>query len=297
MRVKVSVPASTSNLGPGFDALGLSLKLYNEFEVETADSYAVEVYGTDSEKIPTDDSNLFLRVYKSTSEYLGFSQPVKVKIKNDIPIGRGLGSSATAIVAGILAAQAVGSLKLSLDEVMDIALKFEPHPDNLLPALLGGFVIAATNGELSFLKLKFPKELKVVVVIPELLLSTEHSRSVLPESYSKKDVIFNIQRVALLLGALCKRDFHLLKEATRDKLHQPYRSDLIPGFWDVLSHAYSCGAYAAFLSGAGSCIAAFADKNFDKIGKSMCEVFESLGIEARYLILEVDENGAVFEKE
>jgi len=292
MKFKVSVPASTSNLGPGFDALGLALTLYNDFEVEPSDFYSVEIEGEGKDDLPKDEKNLFLRAYRSTMEYLGLSQPIKVKLTNRIPLGRGLGSSATAIVGGILAAEKIAGKKLSIAEVIDIAFKFEPHPDNVLPAYTGGFVVAATNGDLSYIKLDFPEELKVIIVVPELFLSTEESRSVLPEKYDKKDVIFNIQRVALFLGALQKRDFKPLKGAVKDRIHQPYRCDLIPSFWEILSEGYKAGAYAVYLSGAGSCIGALADKNFDEIGKAMCNVFDALGIETRYLVLDVDKKGA-----
>ena len=292
MKFKVSVPASTSNLGPGFDALGLALTLYNEFHVEPSDKYEVEIEGEGREDLPRDEKNLFLRAYRSSMEYLGLNQPIKVKLVNRIPLGRGLGSSATAIVGGILAAEKISGKELSLPEVIDIAFKFEPHPDNVLPAYTGSFVVAATNGDLTYVKLDWPEDLKVVIVVPELFLSTEESRSVLPDTYSRGDVIFNIQRVALLLGALQKRDYGLLKEAVKDRIHQPYRCDLIPSFWEILSEGYKAGAYAVYLSGAGSCIGALADKNFDEIGKAMCNVFDALGIESRYLVLDVDREGA-----
>jgi len=296
MGFKVSVPASTSNLGPGFDALGLALKLYNDFIVEPADFYSVEIEGEGADTLPKDEKNLFLRAYRSTMEYLGQSQPIKVKQINRIPLGRGLGSSATAIVGGILAAEKISGKELSLPEVIDVAFKFEPHPDNVLPAYTGGFVVAATNGDLTYVKLDWPEELKVIIVVPELFLSTEDSRSVLPDKYSREDVIFNIQRVGLLLGALQKRDFGLLKEAVKDRIHQPYRCDLIPSFWEVLSEGYKAGAYAVYLSGAGSCIGALADRNFDQIGRAMCNVFDALGIESRYLVLDVDREGAKIEE-
>jgi len=289
---KISVPASTSNLGPGFDALGLALTLYNEFYVEPSDSYSVEVEGEGEKELPKDERNLFIRAYRSTMEYLGFDQPIKVKLVNRIPLGRGLGSSATAIVGGILAAEKISGRKISLPEVIDVAFKFEPHPDNVLPAYTGGFVVAATNGDLHYVRLDWPEELKVIIVVPEIFLSTEESRSVLPKSYKREEVIFNVQRVALLLGALQKRDYGLLKEAVKDRIHQPYRCDLIPSFWDVVSEGYKAGACAVYLSGAGSCIGALATENFEEIGKAMCNVFDSLGIESKFLVLEVDQNGA-----
>ncbi len=292
MKFKVMVPASTSNLGSGFDALGLALKLYNEFTVETADNFSVKIEGEGKEILPANEENLFIKVYRNTMAYMELEKPISLHQLNRIPLGRGLGSSATAIVGGILTAQRVAGKKLSPSEMVDISSKFEPHMDNILPSYMGGFVVAATNSNFHYVKLDFPKELKAIVIVPEIFLSTEDSRSVLPNEFSRKDVIFNIQRVALLMGAIFKRDFSLLREAVKDRLHQPYRCKLIPSFWDVVSEGYKQGAYAVYLSGAGSCIAALSDKNFNDIGRSMCNVFESTGIDARYLVLDVDEKGA-----
>ena len=177
------------------------------------------------------------------------------------------------------------------------SFKFESHPDNVLPAYLGGLIVAATDNEVSYIKLDFPEDLKIVIVVPEIYLSTEDSRKVLPDKVSLKDAVFNIQHTALLIAALKEKKYNLLREAVKDKIHQPYRSKLIPSFWDIIKVAYDEGALAAFLSGAGSCMAAICLENEEKIGKSMCEVFESDGIQAKYLILKADLNGAkVIEK-
>ncbi len=303
--MKILVPASTSNLGPAFDAVGLALNLYNEFIVEPSKDYQIEVKKEgdvvflsekDIEKLKNLD-NLFLKAYRTTCAYLGKEVPIKLIEIIRIPIGRGLGSSATAIVGGIVAAQKILNKKLSLDEFLDISFKFESHPDNVLPAYLGGLIVAATDNEVSYIKLNFPEDLKIVIVVPEIYLSTEDSRKVLPDKVSLKDAVFNIQHTALLIAALKEKRYNLLREAVKDKIHQPYRSKLIPSFWDIIKVAYDEGALAAFLSGAGSCMAAICLENEEKIGKSMCEVFESDGIQAKYLILKGDSNGAkVIEK-
>ncbi len=298
--MKVLVPASTSNLGPAFDAVGLALNLYNEFIVEPSKDYEIEVKKEgevvflteeDIKKLETLD-NLFLKAYRTTCAYLGKEVPIKLTEIIRIPIGRGLGSSATAIVGGILAAQKILNKELSLDEFLDISFKFESHPDNVLPAYLGGLIVAATDNEVSYIKLDFPQELKIVIVVPEIYLATEDSRKVLPKQVPLKDAIFNIQHTALLIAALREKKYELLREAVKDKIHQPYRSKLIPSFWDVIKVAYDKGALASFLSGAGSCMAAFCLENEDEIGKAMCEVFESDGIQAKYLVLKADLEGA-----
>ncbi len=297
MRFKVKVPASTSNLGAGFDALGVALELYNIFEVETSSDYEIEVTGESSEHISKDpSSNLFMKVYRKTIAYLGHEEtPIKVRIKNSVPVGRGLGSSATAIVAGILSAFKVSGKEVSQESFMDVALEFESHPDNIVPSFVGGLVVCATNGEVKFLKLNWPEDLKFVIVSPEIVIPTEKARAVLPESYSLKDVVFNVQRTALFVGALLSGRYELLKEAVRDRIHQPYRSELIPGFWEAITEGYKAGALSVFLSGAGSCIGAIVKDNGELVGNAIKSVFEAMGVDAKFFILGVDKNGAVLE--
>ncbi|MGC8852842.1 MAG: homoserine kinase [Hydrogenobacter sp.] len=288
----VRVPASTSNLGCGFDTFGLALSLYNEFFFERWQKFTVEVEG-EGTNLPKDENNLFIRAYLKACEYFGEDpKPIRVIQKNSVPTGRGLGSSATAIIGGITAFEVLHSKKLSQEEKLRLAISMEPHPDNLSPALLGGFVISLWDGKrLIYTKMDFPKDIKVVVAIPNFELSTEMARSILEQKVSLSDAINNIQRASLMLASLCKREYHLLKEAVKDRLHQPHRSKLIPGFFKVVDRAYQEGALAVFLSGAGPSIASFATCNFEEIGKAMTKAFEEEGITARYLILDVDQEG------
>jgi homoserine kinase len=292
VRFAVTVPASTSNLGPGFDALGLALSLYNDFFVETASAYKVEVEGEGLGQIPTDDTNLFLKAYRATMNRFGAEEAVRVRIVNRIPLGRGLGSSATAIVAGILAAKKVSGEEFSVREVAEIALELEPHLDNILPAYMGGLVVVASGDGFSYVRLNWPIELKVVVVVPELVVPTKKARSVLPDGYTREDVVFNIQRVALLVSALWKKDFSLLKEAVRDRIHQPYRSRLVPFFNELVAEGYRAGALAVYLSGAGSCVAAIVERSSERVASAMCGVLESAGVKAKCMELAVDNAGA-----
>jgi homoserine kinase len=294
--VKVKVPATTANLGAGFDTFGLALTLYNEFEVEEADGVFIESY-PENEFLKNPENNLFIKVVKYLCEAEGKTfHGAKLKQTVNIPVARGLGSSATAIVAGILTGFAVHKKPLTDEEFFKVAYLFEPHPDNLLPAWKGGFITALkTEDKTYYSKIDFPQELKTVVVIPDFELSTELARSVLPKEIPLKDAVFNIQRASLFIRALQEKKFDLLKIAMEDRLHQPYRKSLIPNFDKVVQYAYDSGAVSASLSGAGSTMLALALDNFDKIGQAMVSAFSEAGINAKYLVLDVDTEGAKVE--
>ena len=294
--VKVRVPATTANLGAGFDTFGLALTLYNEFEVEEADGVFIESY-PENEFLKNPENNLFIKVVKYLCEAEGKTfHGAKLKQTVNIPVARGLGSSATAIVAGILTGFAVHNKPLTDEEFFKVAYLFEPHPDNLLPAWKGGLIAALkTEDKTYYSKIEFPQELKAVVVIPDFELSTELARSVLPKEIPLKDAVFNIQRVSLFIRALQEKRFDLLKVAMEDRLHQPYRKSLIPNFDKVIQYAYESGAVGASLSGAGSTMLALALDNFDKIGQAMVSAFSEADINAKYLVLDVDTEGAKVE--
>lgn len=294
--VKVRVPATTANLGAGFDIFGLALTLYNEFEVEEADGVFIESY-PENEFLKNPENNLFIKVVKYLCEAEGNTfHGAKLKQTVNIPVARGLGSSATAIVAGILTGFAVHKKPLTDEEFFKVAYLFEPHPDNLLPAWKGGLIAALkTEDKTYYSKIEFPQELKAVVVIPDFELSTELARSVLPKEIPLKDAVFNIQRASLFIRALQEKRFDLLKVAMEDRLHQPYRKSLIPNFDKVIQYAYESGAVGASLSGAGSTMLALALDNFDKIGQAMVSAFSEAGINAKYLVLDVDTEGAKVE--
>ena len=290
------VPASTSNLGSGFDTFGLALSLYNYFSAQPSDRWEFEIEG-EGQNLPRDEKNLFARVYSRACEVSGVkSFPLKVRMINHVPTARGLGSSATAIVSALKFWEFFTERELSIRQKLSIAFEFEPHPDNLLPALLGGFLICAVDEDVYYQRFDFPEDLKVVVCVPDFELSTKKAREVLKKEIPLKDAVYNLQRVALLVGSLCKGDYSLLKEAVKDKLHQPYRKELIPGFDEVVSNAYSSGALAVFLSGAGPTVASLCLGEEDKVGTAMVSAFESKGIKAKYLCLSVDKEGAVFTK-
>lgn len=294
--IRVKVPATTANLGAGFDTFGLALSLYNEFIVQENNGILIESFPK-SEFLENPDNNLYIKVIRYLCEKEGKTfHGARLKQISNIPVARGLGSSASAIVAGILTSFAVNKKQLTDDEFFEIAYRFEPHPDNLLPAWKGGFITALKDdGKTYYQKIDFPKEIKAVVVIPDFELSTQKAREVLPSHIPYKDAIFNLQRASLFIAALEKGRYELLKAAMEDRLHQPYRKSLIPGFDNIIKAALNNGALGASLSGAGSTMLALATENFDDIGKSMVLAFQTEGIKAEYKILEIDEEGAKVE--
>ncbi|MGB9791949.1 MAG: homoserine kinase [Thermacetogeniaceae bacterium] len=294
-RVAVKVPATTANLGPGFDVLGMALKLHNTVILEeTGDCrFAVEVLGEGAELLPRNTDNLaakvVLRLFKKMSRSL---QGWKLQLYNEIPLQRGLGSSAAAIVGGLLAANAVLGNPFSCDELLAEAIEIEGHPDNVAAAFLGGIVaVAEDKGKYFFTSFAPPKELMVYAVVPQFALSTEVARHALPELVPLRDAVFNLSRLALLITALKEAKWELLRVALNDRLHQPYRSRLIPGMEDAFKAAEDAGAYGAVLSGAGPTLIALGPPGL-KIGDAMACALKAYGVEAIVKELEPISQGA-----
>ena len=222
--MELLVPATTTNFGAGFDTFGLALNLYNSFSVKESDRFEIEIEG-EGKDLPRDESNLVVRVYKRACELKGVNpKPFFLKQVNSVPTSRGLGSSATAIVGGLLIFERLTKKELSLEEKLKIAYEFEPHPDNLIPALVGGFVICL--GGYSFHKLEFPKDISLVFAVPDFELSTQRAREVLRREVPLEDAVFNIRRASLFIASILSGNYELLKEATQDRLHQPFRRSL-----------------------------------------------------------------------
>ncbi|HSB82814.1 MAG TPA: homoserine kinase, partial [Candidatus Methylomirabilis sp.] len=277
--VRVRVPASTANLGPGFDALGMALGLYNEIEVEiTGIGLSLEVEGDGAERLQAlGTQNLVARAVAGTLEKLGRqADGLRVRMLNHIPLSRGLGSSAAAVMGGVAAAVALAGASLDPDVVLDFALPLEGHPDNITPALLGGLTVATVvSGRVRCVKLPVPEGLSAVAVIPQFHLSTAKARRALPPTVPRADAIFNVGRVALLLAAMQTGRLELLREATQDRLHQPYRAPLVPGMDEVLAEGESAGALACFLSGAGPTLLALVMGDGAEIGERMATCWKA----------------------
>ncbi|KAK6462991.1 homoserine kinase [Scheffersomyces coipomensis] len=347
---QVKVPASSANIGPGFDVLGIGLQLYLTITVTidpskdtSSDPHNVKLtYEGDLEhKVPlSSDKNLVT----STALYIlrangitSFPKGTFIHVNNPIPLGRGLGSSASAIVGGIMLGNEIGEFKFSKNRLLDYCLLIERHPDNIAAAMLGGFVGSYLN-ELSpedddhinvpleyvlpkdstpkdkYLSIPPPQEIgeyvqynwnhqvKCITIIPNFEVSTDDARGVLPPNYTRKDIVYNLQRLAVLTTALTqeKVNHNLIYQAMKDKIHQPYRAGLIPGLTKVLSsltpdsHPGLCGIC---LSGAGPTILCLATSNFDSIAESVIDIFKAAGVECSWKLLDLAYDGAVVEQQ
>jgi homoserine kinase len=296
MNVSVKVPASTSNLGPGFDALGLALSLYNEFSVELLSESGpptIEISGEGEKTLDRGAGNLIVKAIKTIAA--GRPGRLKIKAVNRIPLARGLGSSAAAAIAGLLAARKLyPEPPLSDRQIFEYALAIEGHPDNAAAVLSGGLVCCVGHQKtVELYPLKIDAAVRVVVAIPDFELETKKSRAVVPPTVLLADAVSNIARTSLLTDALAGGDFSRLGRATEDLIHQPARSRLVPGFQDVLGAALQTAPCGVFLSGSGPTIAAFSSQeSAQKIGPAMVEAWAKAGVKSRFLILEVDRAGA-----
>jgi homoserine kinase len=293
-RVRVRVPASTANLGPGFDCLGLALSLYNTVEMTALESEGleIEIEGEGADRLSTGSNNLIARAADSVWDAAG-QRPAGVHIKatNGVPLGSGLGSSAAAVVGGLVAANVLIGGPLSRSDLLRKATQIEGHPDNAAAAIFGGLTMVSVEGEeLMHASLDVPP-LKVVIVLPNVRLSTAEAREALPKNVPLKDAVFNIGRTAFVIRALQTGDYELLGFAMTDKLHQPYRRKLIPGFDAAVQAARATGAAAVALSGAGPGLAAFAPDHHWAIADAMKTAFESKGLTCRTFVLPVDRQG------
>lgn len=300
--IKVKVPATTANLGPGFDVLGASLSLYNELEVSLAQDpkkakFVVE--GEGKKILPRNEKNILWKAMDAVFGLLDEREKYNlksfnIKLTNNIPLSSGLGSSSAARAAGIIAANKICGNKLSLGEMAQLGVKLEGHPDNIIPAFYGGVCISINKGNdvIDVIKLPIPK-IKAVACTPGFELATERSRNILPSKYDRKDVVFNISRVALLTKAFCTNDFKVLQEAMQDKIHQPYRAKLIPVMQDLIDVAVKEGAYGACLSGAGPSMIAFCDSSkAQNVAKSMAKIWKKETVPTKTFILDFDKDGA-----
>ncbi len=292
---RLRLPASTSNLGPGFDTLGLALKIYNIIEISeitNRNEFNIEYLFHNREEI-NQNNDLYLKSYKVASHVL--SKKIKgfnAKIHNRIPIGAGLGSSGSAVIGGVITAFLLAGEKIDLHKVLNIAIMIEKHPDNITPCLVGGFTVSGVvNGQVHFQKFWVKKRLKVVVALPDFTLKTKKAREVLPNRLHLKDVVYNLTRASYLVGSFAKNDFENIQWAFHDRLHQPARKKLIPGLNDIIESANRTGAYGCFLSGAGPSVVALCSKNEEKIGKTICDIWKKHGINAKFFFTGIDNYG------
>ncbi len=293
-QLAIRVPATSANLGPAFDCLALALSLYNTFTVAVAESGSVTVCGEGAGVLRGDERNMFFQAYRAAAELAGRDAPsLKVEAENGIPVARGLGSSAAAIVAGTLAADELLSLQWTPSEVLHSALTLEPHTDNLVGALCGGLTASINDeGDVRWLKLPPPAGLKAVLSVPAYELETVRARSVLPATVPFADAVDNLARAVLLTAALAGGDVARIRGMMSDRLHQPYRAQLTPGAAEAIAAAQDAGALGAAVSGAGPTVIALATDGETQIERAMEAAFAERGIEARCFSVDVDADGA-----
>ena len=296
---QIKVPATSANLGPGFDCMGLAIKLYNTFTVEESSKLQITLTGTYTNNITTDETNLFWKSANTLWEKIGFKpKPLKITFNTQVPPARGLGSSSTAVVGGLMAANAIAGNPLDRLELLKIATSIEKHPDNVCPALFGGvtLTVITENCFIPRILTKNPK-FKAVVIIPDILIQTEKARNILPKSISREDAVFNASRVGLLVDAFLTEEYELLAAATQDKIHQSQRAKLIPGALEALEVAVNSGAYGAALSGSGPSLIAFCPKGKElNVATGMQQVLSNNNLTSKHLVLDIDPDGAILTK-
>jgi len=298
MKIIIKVPATSANLGPGFDALGLALDLWNETVITPAKDFGVTVKGEGADRVSAGKNNLIVRAAQKLAERAGESlPPFHAECMNKIPLSSGMGSSSAAILTGLLGANMLLENPLSNEEILNLASEMEGHSDNVAPAMMGGLVVSTVeDGRVIAHKIVADRDaerpLHITIVLPDFYLPTKQARAALPRNVSMKNAVHNISRTALVVEAFRTGDLDLLGKAMTDKLHQPYRLKLIPGALSAMEAARRAGAAAVALSGAGPSLIAFSSKAESAIGESMKRAFEAAGLKARIFHLRVSSRGA-----
>jgi homoserine kinase len=287
------VPASSANLGPGFDALGLALGVYLECRFRQSNRLDIRVEGRDAETISTGEDNLIWQTALAVARDTRVTMPpIELRIHNDIPIGKGLGSSAAALTAGVVIADRLLDLRWKPLRILDEAARLEGHPDNVAACVLGSIVASAIDagGVARTVRLNMPSAFGVGVVVPDFTLPTSQARAVLPDCYPRAEAIFNVQRAALLIAALATGTSSAFPAALEDKFHQPYRAALVPGLEDILK-LRAPGLLGCALSGAGPSILVFFERGYQQVCDLVRQVFALHGRQSEVLHVPVDESG------
>jgi homoserine kinase len=290
----VVVPASTSNLGSGFDTVSAALSLYLEVSVEESEHPGIHwLSGWDSK-----EDNILDAALRCTLKKLEKPIPaVSLSMRNPIPLKRGLGSSGAAIVAGIKIAERLAGVQLTPEEILEIAYPLELHPDNLAASLHGGWVLSrVSSGKVRVEKIQSRLDCRFVVAIPDTTVSTQEARAILPDHYELSQVVHNLQRCALLVHALYAGRGDLISEAVDDAVHQPFRANLIPGLSELLKKRdlpdpASRHLLGVAISGSGSCVLGIADDCFEQVGEWMVDQLQKRGTGSTYLVLDLDTRG------
>ena len=305
MKVTVRVPATTANIGPGFDCLGLALPIYNEITVEETImpgsgveiNIIQEVETYDTLSIPKDENNIVYKAIELLYNFIGqTASDMKITIKTDIPVTRGLGSSAAVIVGGLIAANELLGNPADEAVLLSIASEVEGHPDNVTPAMIGGFCVASLDedGSVAYSKILWPENWKLTVLIPDYELDTKIARSILPEAISIPDAAFNIRKSSMLIDAVYRQDAELMKKCLKDKLHQPYRQELIKGFKELTELLENKDdILGCVISGAGPTIMVISKNDgFEKVENEVKQIFADYNVDCDIRTLDIENEGS-----
>jgi homoserine kinase len=290
---RVRVPASSANLGPGFDALGLALGVYLTCRFRQSETLQIRAEGRDCASIPTSPDNLIWQTAVTVAESHGTGMPpIELHIQNDIPLGKGMGSSAAALTAGVVIADQLLDLRWKPLRVLDEAARLEGHPDNVAPCTLGSIVASAidSGGVTRAVRLDLPHKFSIGIVVPDFDLPTVKARAVLPDCYSRQDAVFNVQRASLLIAALATGSTWAFPTALEDRFHQPYRAPLVPGLSEILK-LRAPGLLGCVLSGAGPSILVFHERGHESVCDLVRQIFRLHGHESEVLETHIAERG------
>ncbi len=307
-KVTVHVPATSANLGPGFDVLGIALHWFNDVSLDAEQVHvaaqrphiglSVHIEGEGVDTLPADESNLAVKAaFKIFERAKRWPRTLAVHLHNRIPLSRGMGSSSAAIIGGMCAANAVLGRPIRDEEILDLAVKMEGHPDNIVPAFAGGFCVSGIiHQAVRYLQFPAPPDLRALICSPDRPLATSAARRVLPGRIPFSTAVFTSSRVAFLVGSLVQKRFENLGFAMEDILHQPARAHLIPGLTEVIAEARKAGAYGAALSGAGSSVIAFTKPGptTRRVGRAMQRAFHDKGVSSRVLDLALENKGVQY---
>ena len=306
MKVSVKVPATTANVGPGFDCFGIALSIYNTITLEETvypttgleiNIMGNEEEGTSTALIPTNESNLIYKAMELLYNYTGQTPPaLRINVQSNIPIAKGLGSSASVIVGGVLAANKLLNNPADEAALLSVANEVEGHPDNIVPAMLGGFTLASAedDGSIVYRKIEWPDSWKLTLCIPDYELATQISRSVLPATVPFADATFNAKRCAMFIEALHSKDEDLMKYALSDRLHQPYRSRLVPGFDEINETLKEIDVIGTVISGAGPSILVISKSNVvNEVKEIVDSIWDMSSIKSTIKTMDIDKKGAV----
>lgn len=293
--VEVRVPATSANMGAGFDTMGIALNLYNNIQASEMESGLRIVNRNSRVFIPVNESNLIYRAIMRSFDEVGYQKKgLRIVQNSRIPVTRGLGSSSACVIGGLLAGNALSGRKLTYERILELAVEFEGHPDNAAPALYGGFCVSVCDGGKVYCQSFKPSpKLKYAVMVPNFFVATKKSRGLLPEQVPFRDATHNISRAAWLVASFASGQFEHLRLGVDDKIHQPYRKESIDGLEDIFQTAYKNGAMAAFLSGSGPTVLSVLDRNFDEFKDKMNAFFREREHKWECMLIEIDNVGAV----